>query len=291
MKNILVLLTGTETDGPTLRTAFLAARLFGSRLDCLHIRPGPLQISYSAAIGQFESTVNNVALIRSIEKEAKERREAARGAFADFRVAYGSEVRDVPNGSRAICANFREQEGDAVDIAIAEGRFSDLVVLSRGTKAGGFSKREIGSILLACGRPIMLAPRDAPDALGATAIIAWKETAEAARAITAAMPFLGKADRIFVLSGDEGESHVAHGIDSAGRIANQLRAHGLSAEANCVVLGGRPAHDAIVKTAHELGGDVLVMGGYGHSRTRELIFGGFTRHVLEACTLPVLLFH
>jgi nucleotide-binding universal stress UspA family protein len=291
VKNILVLLAGTETDPATLRTAFLAARLFGSRLDCLHVQPGLGQIVMSAAVGQFSSVVNNAALIRSIEKQADERKEAARAAFAAFRAEHGLEVHDALNGGHGITAKFRDLQGEPVSLAIAEARFHDLVVMSRGTVSGGLGGSDVGALLLAAGRPVLLAPNAAPDGLGATVAIAWKETAEAARAITAAQPFLAKADRIFVLTADEGDGNLSVAIETAGRIAGQLRNHGFSAEADCVVLGNRRAPDAIVTTARELGADLLVMGAYGHSRMRELLFGGFTRHIVEACPIPVLLFH
>ena len=62
-------------------------------------------------------------------------------------------------------------------------------------------------------------------------------------------------------------------------------------EARNVIQGGREVPDAVMQTARDVGADLLVMGGYGHSRIRELVLGGFTRHVISEAQLPVLMFH
>jgi nucleotide-binding universal stress UspA family protein len=104
------------------------------------------------------------------------------------------------------------------------------------------------------------------------------------------MPLLARASRIVVLTADEDDKTGAL-VESAQKIATQLRWNGLAAEARHVTPGGRSLPDAVLETACALGADLLVMGGYGHSRVRELVFGGFTRQVLTASSLPVLLFH
>ena len=99
-----------------------------------------------------------------------------------------------------------------------------------------------------------------------------------------------KAQKVVVLTADEGND-TKQQVLSAERVAALLRRPGSTAEARLVVPGGRPLHDSILETATAAGADVLVMGGYGHSRLRELVFGGFTRHVLNSSPLPVFIFH
>jgi nucleotide-binding universal stress UspA family protein len=135
-----------------------------------------------------------------------------------------------------------------------------------------------------------LAPSEAPENLAPTVAIAWKETAEAARAVGAAMPLLRKADRVFVLAGDEGDA-LAEGMESAVRLVGHLRRHGISAQPKAVLAAGRTLPEAILETAGELRSNLLVSGAYGHSRARELVFGGFTRHIIKEARLPVFLFH
>jgi len=190
-----------------------------------------------------------------------------------------------------VSASWRELSGDEVEITITEARYHDLVVLGRPPQATALSLNGIGAVLVGSGRPLLLAPDRIPENLAPTVAIAWKDRPEAARAITAAAPLLAKAQKILVLSADEEDEKCSTRVASAERIAARFRRHGSTSEARLVVPAGRTVPAAIVETATASGADVLVMGGYGHSRLRELVFGGFTRHVLSASPLPVFLFH
>jgi nucleotide-binding universal stress UspA family protein len=181
--------------------------------------------------------------------------------------------------------------GDEVETTIAEGRYHDLIVLGRPAEATALSTEGIGAVLVGSGRPLLVAPKTPLENLAPTVAVAWKDGPEAARAVTAAAPLLAKAARIVVLTADEGDATCSARVASAERIAAQFRRHGTTSEARLVVPGGRSLPDAVIDTAAACGADVVVMGGYGHSRLRELVFGGFTRHVLQSSRLPVFLFH
>ena len=105
------------------------------------------------------------------------------------------------------------------------------------------------------------------------------------------MPVLAKAQRIEILSANENDGQVSHCLDCSESVVQQLRWHGLNATAHFILPAGRSVPDAILETAHGLHADLLVMGGYGHGRLREFVFGGFTRRILEGVALPVFLFH
>ena len=303
IKNILLPLTGTDSDSRAAVMALKAATLFSGRVHAVHFRPGPGQLVQAAAIGQCGSGLGTVELIHALEKAAQDRARAARASF-DTLLA--------PNGVE----HYREVEGDEVEGAISQGRFHDLVVLGRPTGRGKYTPGEIGHILVSCGRPVVLAPEGvviklsrkevasalegeslagslpaqvSPSDLAGSVAIAWKETAEAARAVTAAMPFLMKADKVVVLAGEENDAGNA--AESAQYLATQLGAHGIGASAESVALHGKPAAAVVLERAAAHGAGLLVMGGYGHSRRREWVFGGFTREVLRNSQLPVLLFH
>jgi len=121
--------------------------------------------------------------------------------------------------------------------------------------------------------------------------IAWKDTPEAARALTAAMPLLEKGREMHVCSANESGSPGTEGIDSSDRIVRCLRWHGLNVHGHFVSPADRTPADAVLRGAQEVSASLLVMGAYGHSRVREFVFGGFTRRVLHGAELPVLLFH
>src|SRR3978361_452524 len=89
----------------------------------------------------------------------------------------------------------------------------------------------------------------------------------------AAMPILCKAHRVTVLSANEDDSKALACLDCFERVANYLRWHGISVETRYVGPGGRSVLDAVLQSAGEAGADLLVMGGYGHTRLGEWIFG------------------
>jgi nucleotide-binding universal stress UspA family protein len=105
------------------------------------------------------------------------------------------------------------------------------------------------------------------------------------------MPFLAKAQKISILGATENGDDPQTVLDSTERLAMHLRWHGLKPQAGEVKSGERDACTAIVEAARNVHAGLLVMGGYGHSRARELVFGGFTRRILQAAPLPVLVCH
>jgi nucleotide-binding universal stress UspA family protein len=289
-KRILVSLTGFESDSATLDTAYLVGRLFDAHLDCICARPGPTQIVIGASPFEIAAAMNAAELIADLQKEDELRTKNARLAFEAFCKKWRLPLADG-SGNNSPSASWRQLSGDEVEITIAEVRFNDLVVVGRPPQATPLSTNGIGAVLVGSGRPLLIAPQTAPENLAPTVAIAWKDGPEAARAVTAAAPLLMKAQKVVVLTADENDAKARASIESAERIAARFRRHGSTSEARLVVPGGRTIPDSIVETAAACGADILVMGGYGHSRLRELVFGGFTRHVLNASPLPVFLFH
>lgn len=290
-RNILVSLTGFESDTPALETAYLVARLFDSHIHCICARPGPAQIAIGAGPFEIGAGMNAAELIADLQKEGELRRKNAQLSFEAFCKRRGIPITEGSVDNDAVSASWRQLNGDEVDITIDEARYCDLVVLGRPPQATGLSTNGTGAVLVGSGRPLIIAPVTAPENVAPTIAIAWKDRPEAARAITAAAPLLAKAQKILVLGADEGDEKCSTRVASAERIAARFRRHGSTSETRLVFPAGRAVPDAIIDTATACGADLLVMGGYGHSRLRELVFGGFTRHVLEASLLPVFLFH
>lgn len=170
--------------------------------------------------------------------------------------------------------------------------YADLLVLGQHNgadeAAGAVPPDFVASVLAASGRPALVLPYvGCPEAIGQTVAMAWKPTAEAARAVSAAMPFLERAKRVHVLAWGPEEEPAVGGVRLD--LDSYLRAHGVQATWH----RGGPEPDAIgemlLSRVFDLGADLLVMGCYGHSRAREWILGGATRTVLGSMTLPVLM--
>ena len=290
MRKILVSLTGFESDSAALDLAYFAARLFNAHLQCICVRPAPGQIIAGASPFGVGEVMNAAEFIGDLQKENELRAQRARQTFDQFCKRWEVSLADglAPKG---VAATWQHLMGDEVETTIREARYYDLVVVGRPDEASALSTNGIGSVLVGGGRPVLVAPRRSPENLAPTIAIAWKDVPEAARAITAAAPLLQKAARIVVLTADDGGSETSQEVASAERIAAQFRRPGATCEARLVVPGGRNLPDAVTDTAVACGADLVVMGGYGHSRLRQFVFGGFTQSVLKESRLPVFLFH
>ena len=281
MKSILVPLTGFENDGVSLEAAFGVASRFAGHLDCLHVCPDPMQIVMLAAATQFTSRMGSVERIHALQREAEARCIAVEDAFRDFKQRHPA---------AGVAATLEQIDGDPVHDTASAARYRDLTVLARASADGQFAPDAVANILVASGRPMLLVPNTPVAAAGAKIAIAWKESAEAARAVGAALSFLAAAENVFVLSSAEGNGDAGAAAASAEKLAAQLRWHAKRVTA----FGLPPAlhpYPAVLAKAQELGADLLVAGAYTHSRVHELVFGGFTRELLKACPLPVLLLH
>jgi nucleotide-binding universal stress UspA family protein len=166
-------------------------------------------------------------------------------------------------------------------------------VLAGGPNSRGrLSGAALGAIILGSGRPVLLAPDAETGGPIKTIAFAWKDTAEAARSLTAAMPLLNLATRVHLFCAEEGKQTTRPDrIASYENIIRYLRWHGFKADGHFVTVGIRTAAEAVLDGARSVEADLLVMGAYGRARLRELIFGGFTQEILNGTDFPVFLFH
>lgn len=149
-------------------------------------------------------------------------------------------------------------------------------------------------IIMHAGRPVLIIPYAGEfETLGKHALIAWDGSREATRAINDALPLLQRAELVSVVIFNANVTHDganSHGEEVGADIGLFLARHGLKVE----VIRQKTTLDignALLSLAHDINADLLVMGGYGHSRFREMIMGGATRTILESMTLPVLMSH
>lgn len=170
--------------------------------------------------------------------------------------------------------------------------FADLLVLGQHDRtdpqphvSGDF----VPSVLLASGRPGLIVPGTGRFLrAGGNVVVAWKPTATATRAVSAALPLLRQARTATVV-----EWGRAPGPAGAGALDIEvcLRLHGVQAQVQRQVEEPHDVGRLLLERAADLGADLLVMGCYGKSPTRERLMGGATRTVLESMTLPVLMCH
>jgi nucleotide-binding universal stress UspA family protein len=146
------------------------------------------------------------------------------------------------------------------------------------------------AVLLGSGRPVLVVPYIQKASLTLDRImVCWDASRAAARAIADAMPFLecAKAVDVVTVARKEGQRNQLPGFD----IAHHLARHKLKVELKRIVAGDIDIASALLSHAADSGADMIVMGGYGHSRLREFVLGGVTRGMLGSMTVPVLMSH
>ena len=288
IKSILVPVMGDGGDEAAVRTAVAVGRLFGAHLEFLLPRLDLMAVVAAAAGSEFGSGLAMPELLTDLEKEDQERAARTRRFFEEFCAREQIPILDGPPAPHGISAAWREEKGDEWSIVVRRTRFNDLLVIRAAREGKGPAPQTVEAALMAGGRPVLLAPPNGPASPSRTIVVAWKNTSEAARALTAAMPFLAEADKIIVVT--VGESQ-ADDLASLTAIAEYLRWHRFEVESRRITSDSGSAPQALLRVARDAQADLIVMGGYGHSRVREMVFGGFTRHMLAGAELPVLLFH
>ncbi|MGH1360409.1 MAG: universal stress protein [Burkholderiaceae bacterium] len=172
--------------------------------------------------------------------------------------------------------------------------FADLIVVSQPaedaakTIAGpGF----VGDLLMDSRRPVLVLPNNgALKPVAGKAVVAWNGSREAARAVTDAMPLLARAAEVEVIVVNSREQGAGDNELPGAELGLFLARHGIKVVVRDVV-ANTSVSDAILNEVEAANADLLVMGGYGHSRIREWVLGGTTREILAATGVPVLMSH
>lgn len=292
IKSILVPVAGTQDDKRQLRSALTVARMFAAHLDVLHVEPDPTQLAVAAASIVHDGAAMTASLLDRFERDRQEHLGMAQRAYSAFVNEEGLEVRDRSDASDGVSVAWIQQTGYPSERVAQMGRLRDLIAVGRSPAALGGISGTLEAALMESGRPVLIMPPDWTRPLDGTIVIAWKNAAEAARAVTAAMPLLARTNRVEVVEIHEAQSvEEARDGDSAESIVGNLAWHRVAAKARRISAHSGSGPDALLAAAHDVDADLVVMGGYGHSRLREMIFGGFTLQMLRGADLPVLMFH
>jgi len=176
-------------------------------------------------------------------------------------------------------------------VVASEARLADLFVSTRPHgPAGSGAAPLIESVLFGSGRPCFLVPPAAQPPFGyRRVLLAWRDSREASRSLAAAMPFLAAAEAVTVVM--VAEDPDAAPLRARGQaLVTYLDRRDIAAELRIVRRGERISAN-ILATAREVEAQLLVMGGYGHSRLREWVLGGTTRSILADAQLPLFIAH
>jgi nucleotide-binding universal stress UspA family protein len=193
-------------------------------------------------------------------------------------------------------AEWQLQKVSHLDLAaevMGRGRAADLIVAGQTDPEWDLSPvlDFPEHLALESGRPVLIIPYAGRyPTIGRRVVVAWKPARESARAVFDALPLLLGAEIVHILEIKE-RADDASTLAPDTSIAAALARHGLKPELRTSIAPEISIGDEILSRAADLDADLLVMGAYGHSRLRELIFGGTTRHIARHMTLPTLLSH
>jgi nucleotide-binding universal stress UspA family protein len=186
------------------------------------------------------------------------------------------------------CHSREAAPGLVGDLAAIEARYFDLSVLPWAAEKPVIQDLA-QTVVFGSGRPAVLVPASTDTAPITHLAVAWDGSRVAARALADAMMLAGPGTRFSVLTVTD-EKQLER-TDIAERLAESLRQRGLEAAAHPVLLRERPIGDVLQTSALDAGADLLVMGGFGHSRLRDFVLGGATKCILARLRMPVLLAH
>lgn len=275
IRDILVNLTqGAENDPAAAFAASLAAT-FSAHLT-------GLAVAYEIDVPPFYM---GAVPTDFLETQMQENEAAAAKAMEQFeqlavRAGVAYDARTL-NASLGVAANNLAQMA----------RLFDLTVVAQPDPDRPGPEEVIAeTVLLDSGRAVLLVPYVQKAGYGGgRAVVAWDGSRAAARALAEGLPLLHRSEVVEVLRVLRGSEEDESGDD----VVRHLARHGLSARTRTLHLGSgvTSVAQAILNEVSDQGADLVVMGGYGHSRLRELVLGGVTREILSAMTVPVLMAH
>jgi nucleotide-binding universal stress UspA family protein len=215
-------------------------------------------------------------------------REQAKTALARFaQIARGTGLASVEE--RIV----EDEPGAAMSL---QARYSDLAVIGQSDPEESPADPRIDFpeyVIMNSGRPVLVVPYAGTfERVGKRVLVAWDASVEATRAIAGAMPLLERADLVQVAVFNPRTGFGEHGEQPGADIALFLARHGVKVEVSQQRAGSDiDIGNALLSHAADFGADLIVMGGYGHSRIREVILGGVTHTILRSMTVPVLMSH
>lgn len=283
IKDVLVHLDSSARSGAVLDLAANLAEQHAAHLTAVHVVELPTPAMFYGDPSGFIDPRLIDDLMTTLREQGQ--KEATR-----LEAAFRERVR-----RDGIADEWRLAEGFTADTVALHARYADLAVIAQ-RNPDDKSRADVGDVaattLLSSGRPVLVLPYVGNfPTVGRKVLVGWKSTRDASRAINDALPFLDQADEVTVLSINPEGGIDGDGDVPAADIALHLARHGVKASAAHTVAKEIPEGDALLNYADDIGADLIVAGGYGHSRARELLFGGVTRTLLATMTVPVFLSH
>ncbi|HUF87737.1 MAG TPA: universal stress protein [Thermohalobaculum sp.] len=278
LKSLLVFADDSEASERRLETAIAMAEAHGAHLAACAALEQP---AYYYGIGSEVAAdvyLEDVERVRALAEEVagKAERQLAKAGH-DGGVSWETGV-----------------PAAVADIAARHARYADLTLLGQPFEGPQETLlwKVFEGVLFDSGRPFAVLPAGwSGGAFGKRVMIAWSPCREAARAVGDALPFIESAEEVRIAMVDPETGDDAHGAEPGADLATALARHAAKVSVDQLPSSGMSIGGRLLKHAEECGTDLVVMGGYGHWRLREILFGGVTREMLRASPVPLLLAH
>lgn len=275
IKDILTVLD-LSGEQPAAKYALEFARSYDSHVT-------GLAVSFEPVVPAFAAAPMPVDYLQAAHDQAIAAAKESKGQFDEFArlagVNYESRLAEILTGG-------------PLENVLVHCRMTDLVVIGQSSPDNPEPMRElmIETVLFESGVPVLVVPYIGSKAFQPkNVLVGWDGSSTATRAIHAALPVLEKSEKITVLviQKDKASTQGQPGAD----VANYLARHNMNVTIEVVSNPQTGVADTVLNHVSDNGNDLVVMGGYGHSRMREFLFGGATREILEAMTVPILMAH
>jgi nucleotide-binding universal stress UspA family protein len=285
IKLILVPMDGSDDSARVLATAKVVAERFDAHIKAIHVVP---RAEKPFLFDRIPPGVKKM-VAEETEKAVRQRVDMVRKQFEEHCQEYGLAVVDGPAAGNGTSASLFVENGNPADVLVAHGRLSDVVTIARPAPREGRVRRSplgetVEAILLYTGRPVLIVPPDWVPRRVERAAVGWNESLEASRALSATIPWLRQMTSITVISSRKRAA-------STDRLLEYLSLHGCSADVQ--LLDGRRSSvgEAMLDFCKAGNVEFLVVGGFSRARSRQLLFGGVTQHLLNHSNLITAMVH
>lgn len=268
------------SDGDDLKHriygALLVTKYFNAHLEILHSIPG---VKLNRQLPKH--------IINELEEFAKDKQKTEADKFHELLRGLseetGVEITKKPFDDR-LSVHALIQLGDKSSMIAQESKFSDLVVMA--APLNGDITEAFETAVLRSGKSVFVIPREMKTFSTQSIIIAWNNSAQAARAVTSSIDILKKAKRVHLVSSPE----YLEDNDNLDKIKAYLSMHNVEITSELLKTTLHPG-EALLNRAHSDKYDLIVIGAYGHDGLKELMFGGATKYLLKNSTIPMFMTH
>jgi nucleotide-binding universal stress UspA family protein len=274
-RKLLLPLSETPCGRAAMATGLLVARLWNARLSAIIVQVDSRDVAPLAGEGLSGGMIED--MMNATERDSAARATRLQALFSEASAAAGTPATET---------TVEAVRGREEDVIASLARLADLTILPHPDRAQDDAAADtLHAVLFDSGRPVLIAPRVAPENIGTRCCLAWNGTVESSAALSAMLPWLKRAEAVRVVHAG---AYQRRG-PSAAEVIPYLALHGILADVAEFTPLNRDVGAGLLAAAADFGADFVGMGAYSHSRLRQLILGGVTRHVLENSRLPVLM--